>query len=161
MQKWEVKVVDRRTFLKASAGAVAGTVLANQLTSALAQGGLEGEDLANLEKGLQATLKKGYKDLVVSKNIKLVAPTIAESGVNVPIEIEAALPADQVKAIHCFCDKNANPLLFSVETLGVLPYFATRVRVAETAPVRAIVETKDGKLLMAAQSVRVTIGGCG
>lgn len=43
----------------------------------------------------------------------------------------------------------------------MLPYFATRVRLAETAPVRAIVETKDGKLLMAAQSVRVTVGGCG
>jgi sulfur-oxidizing protein SoxY len=51
--KWEVKVVDRRKFLKASAGAVAGAVMASQLTSVLAQGSLEGEDLVNLEKGLR------------------------------------------------------------------------------------------------------------
>jgi len=153
--------VDRRSFVKASAGAVAGALLANQLTSALAQGGLEGEDLANLEKGLQATLRRGFKDLTPSRDVKLVAPTIAESGANVPIEIEALLPAEQVKAIYCFCDKNANPLLFTVEIMGVLPYFATRVRVAETAPVRAVVETKDGRFLLASQSVRVTVGGCG
>lgn len=153
--------MDRRTFLKASAGAVAGTMLANQLTSALAQGGLEGEDIANLEKGLQQVLGKSFKDLTPSQQVKLVAPTIAESGANIPVEIEASLPADQVKAIHCFSDKNANPLLFTVLLNGVLPYYATRVRVAETAPVRAVVETKDGKFLMASQSVRVTVGGCG
>nr|WP_243455174.1 thiosulfate oxidation carrier protein SoxY [Meiothermus sp. CFH 77666] len=151
--------------MKASAGAVAGTMLANQLTSALAQtqapAALEGQDLANLEKGLQQVLGKGFKDMTVSQQVKLVAPTIAESGANVPVEIEASLPADQVKAIHCFSDKNANPLLFTVILNGVLPYYATRVRVAETAPVRAIVETKDGKFLMASQSVRVTVGGCG
>ena len=77
------------------------------------------------------------------------------------MEIEASLPADQVKAIHCFCDKNANPLIFSVIPSGALPYYATRVRVAETAPVRAVVETKDGKFLLASQSVRVTVGCCG
>ncbi|MGK0617318.1 thiosulfate oxidation carrier protein SoxY [Meiothermus cerbereus] len=153
--------MNRRTFIKASAGAVAGTLLANQLTSALAQGGLEGEDIANLEKGLRQVLGKGFRDLTVSQQVKLVAPTIAESGANVPVEIEASLPADQVKAIHCFCDKNANPLLFTVILNGVLPYYATRVRVAETAPVRAVVETKDGRFLLASQAVRVTVGGCG
>ncbi|WP_299428210.1 thiosulfate oxidation carrier protein SoxY [uncultured Meiothermus sp.] len=153
--------MDRRRFLKASAGAVAGAVLASQLTSGLAQSALEGEDLANLEKGLQATLKRGVRDLTASRDVRLVAPSIAESGANVPVEIEVNLPADQVKAIHCFCDKNANPLLFSTTLAGVLPYYATRVRVAETAPVRAVIETKDGRFLMASQSVRVTVGGCG
>lgn len=153
--------MDRRTFVKASVGALAGTLLANRLNPALAQGALEGEDLANLEKGLRQVLGKGFRDLTVSPQVRLVAPTIAESGANVPVEIEANLPADQVKAIHCFSDKNANPLLFSVILNGSLPYYATRVRVAETAPVRAVVETKDGRLLLASQSVRVTVGGCG
>ncbi|RDI94582.1 thiosulfate oxidation carrier protein SoxY [Meiothermus sp. QL-1] len=154
--------MNRRRFLKASAATVAASVLAAQV-GALAQGALEGEDLANLEKGLQAHLGKGYKDLVPSNAIKLTAPQIAESGANVPVEIEVNLPAEQVKAIHCFCDKNANPLLFSFQLLGggVQPYYATRVRVAETAPVRAVVETKDGRLLVASQGVRVTVGGCG
>jgi sulfur-oxidizing protein SoxY len=155
--------VNRRKFLKASAGTLAASLVVGRVGSALAQGGLEGEDIANLEKGLQAALGKGFKDLVPSKDVKLTAPTIAESGANVPVEIEVGLPADQVKAIYCFCDKNANPLLFSFQLLGggVLPYYATRVRVAETAPVRAVVETKDGKLLLASQGVRVTVGGCG
>lgn len=153
--------MDRRSFLKTTAGAVAGAMLSSSLAAALAQGGLEGEDVAKLDAALQKALGKGYKDLEPSKDVKLVAPTIAESGANVPVEIEAALPAEEVKAIHCFCDKNPTPLLFSVFLSGVAPYYATRIRIAETAPVRAVVETKDGKLLLASQSVRVTVGGCG
>lgn len=152
--------MDRRKFLKASA-VVAGAILSSRWSPGWAQGGLEGEDVAKLEPALQKVLGKGFKDLVPSKEVKLVAPTIAESGANVPVEIETTLPADQVKAIHCFCDKNPTPNLFSVYLSGVLPYYATRIRIAETAPVRAIVETKDGKLLLASQSVRVTVGGCG
>jgi sulfur-oxidizing protein SoxY len=135
-------------------------VVAAQLPFALAQG-LEGEDLAKFDAALQKYLGKTYKDMTPSKDVKLVAPTIAESGANVPVEIETTLAADQVKAIHCLCDKNPTPLLFSVLPNGTLPYYATRIRIAESAPVRAIIETKDGKFLLASQSVRVTVGGCG
>lgn len=153
--------MNRRKFLQASTIAVAGVVLGSQLSQALAQTALEGEDLAKFDAALQKALGKGYADLTPTAEIKLVAPTIAESGANVPVEIDANFPSDQVKAIHCFCDRNPTPLLFSVYPSGVAPYYATRIRIAESAPVRAVVETKDGKLWLASQTVRVTVGGCG
>jgi sulfur-oxidizing protein SoxY len=153
-------LVDRRQFLRVTTGAVAGTVLASQLTSALAQGGLEGEDIANLNKGLQQTIGRSITDLTAAKEVRLVVPSTAESGANVPLEIKVGLPAEQVKAIHCFSDQNPSPHLFSIIPSGVLPFYATRVRLAATSPVRAVVETADGRYLLASQSVRVAVGGC-
>ncbi|MCL4454372.1 MAG: thiosulfate oxidation carrier protein SoxY [Deinococcus sp.] len=159
--------MDRRKFLKKSVGAALSASLASSLVPALAQAAapaaLEGEDLAKLGKALKDALGKEFKDLLPSTDVKLVLPTIAESGANVPVEIESALAMSQVKAVHCFSDKNPNPHLFSVffGPASTTPYYATRVRIAETAPVRAILETADGKFLLASQSVRVTVGGCG
>jgi len=150
--------VNRRTFLKATGMALGA--LAAARVPALAQG-LEGEDLANLEKALQAALGKGFKDLTPSDAVKLTMPAIAESGANVPAEVEVALPQGQVKAIHLFADKNPTPHLVTVQLMGALPYYASRVRLAETTAVRAVVETADGKLLLASASTRVTVGGCG
>ncbi len=67
----------------------------------------------------------------------------------------------QVKVIHLFADKNPTPLLVSFMPMKALPYYATRVRLAETTAIRAVVETADGKLLLASASTRVTVGGCG
>lgn len=123
--------------------------------------GLEGEDLANLDKALQETLGKGFKDLTPSDLVKLTMPAIAESGANVPAEVEVALPKEQVKAIHLFADKNPTPHIFAFMPMKAEPYYATRIRLAETTAIRAVVETQDGKLLLASASTRVTVGGCG
>lgn len=114
-----------------------------------------------MEKGLQQALGKGFKDLTPSDAVKLTMPTIAESGANVPAEVEVNLPAGQVKAIHLFADKNPTPHMVAVSLVGALPYYASRVRLAQTTAVRAVVETADGKLLLASASTRVTVGGCG
>jgi len=153
--------VDRRLFLKASVGVVAGALLVPKWVPAWAQGGLEGEDVAKLEPALQKVLGKGFKDLVPSDSVKLTMPTIAESGANVPFEIAVNLPKEQVKAIHLFVDKNPSPHVVKVETGQAMPAYASRTRMAETSAVRAVVETQDGKLLMASSSTRVTVGGCG
>ncbi len=150
--------MNRRAFLKATGAAAAALALAR--VPALAQG-LEGENLANLEKGLQQALGKGFKDLTPSDAVKLTMPAIAESGANVPAEVEVNLPASQVKAIHLFADQNPTPHLVAVSLMGALPYYASRVRLAQTTAVRAVVETADGKLLLASASTRVTVGGCG
>ncbi|WP_026234666.1 thiosulfate oxidation carrier protein SoxY [Calidithermus timidus] len=152
--------MDRRGFLKA--GMLTGALLASKLAPAVAQGGgLEGEDVAHLEPALQKALGKSFKDLTPSPAVKLNMPTIAESGANVPFEIEVNLPKDQVKAIHLFVDKNPSPHIVKVELGQAVPYYASRTRMAETSAVRAVVETQDGKLLMASASTRVTVGGCG
>jgi sulfur-oxidizing protein SoxY len=150
--------VNRRAFLKATGVALGAAALSGIPVRAQ---GLEGEDLANLEKALKEALGKGFKDLTPSDAVKLTMPAIAESGANVPAEVEVNLPSAQVKAIHLFADKNPTPRLASFMPMKALPYYATRVRLAETSAIRAVVETADGKLLLASASTRVTVGGCG
>ncbi|WP_135256936.1 thiosulfate oxidation carrier protein SoxY [Thermus caldilimi] len=150
--------MNRRAFLRTTGVALGAVALAGLPVRAQ---GLEGEDLANLEKALQAALGKGFKDLTPSNLIKLTMPAIAESGANVPAEVEVDLPSSQVKAIHLFADKNPTPHLVVIMPMKALPYYATRVRLAETSAIRAVVETADGKFLLASASTRVTVGGCG
>ncbi|MBW6395623.1 MAG: thiosulfate oxidation carrier protein SoxY [Thermus sp.] len=150
--------MNRRAFLRTTGVALGALALAGVPARAQA---LEGEDLAKLEKALQEVLGKGFKDLTPSDLIKLNMPAIAESGANVPAEVEVNLPSSQVKAIHLFADKNPTPHLVAVIPMKALPYYATRVRLAETTAIRAVVETADGKFLLASASTRVTVGGCG
>ncbi|MCS7217961.1 MAG: thiosulfate oxidation carrier protein SoxY [Thermus sp.] len=150
--------MNRRAFLKATGAALGAVALAGLPARAQA---LEGEDLANLEKALKEALGKGFKDLTPSNLVKLTMPAIAESGANVPAEVEVNLPSSQVKAIHLFADKNPTPRLVSFMPMKAMAYYATRVRLAETSAVRAVVETTDGRLLLASASTRVTVGGCG
>ncbi|GLV47729.1 thiosulfate oxidation carrier protein SoxY [Thermus sp. LT1-2-5] len=150
--------MNRRAFLKTTGAALSALAVAG--LPAMAQG-LEGEDLAHLEKALQETLGKGFKDLTPSNLVKLTMPAIAESGANVSAEVEVSLPANQVKVIHLFADKNPTPHISAYMPIKAEPYFQTRIRLAETSAVRAVVETTDGKLLLASASTRVTVGGCG
>lgn len=82
--------MNRRAFLKAT-GVTLGAVALSGLP--VRAQGLEGEDLANLEKALKETLGKGFKDLTPSDLVKLTMPAIAESGANVPAEVEVNLPS--------------------------------------------------------------------
>uniref|UniRef100_UPI00307D42EF thiosulfate oxidation carrier protein SoxY n=1 Tax=Thermus sp. TaxID=275 RepID=UPI00307D42EF len=91
--------MNRRGFLKTTGLALGALAVAGLPARAQA---LEGEDLAHLEKALQETLGKGFKDLTPSDAIKLNMPAIAESGANVPAEVEVSLPSSQIKAIHLF-----------------------------------------------------------
>ncbi len=148
----------RREFLRTTGVALSAFALAGLPAQAQA---LEGEDLANLEKALQKTLGKGFKDLTPSNLVKLEMPAIAESGANVPSKVEVDLPKGQVKAIHLFVDKNPTPHIYAFMPMEAEPYYATRIRLAETSAIRAVVETTDGKYLLASASTRVTVGGCG
>jgi len=121
------------------------------------------QDLENLNKGLKEALGITFDRLEPSDRVRIGAPKIAESGANVPVEIAVDLPPAELKGIHCFVDKNPFPHLFSTE-LGpkaAESYFATRIRIAETAPIRIVVETRDGRYLLASHVTRVTVGGCG
>ncbi|MFW6259082.1 MAG: thiosulfate oxidation carrier protein SoxY, partial [Halochromatium sp.] len=56
---------------------------------------------------------------------------------------------------------NSSPLIASFD-LGTdaVPFVSTRIKMAKTADVVAVVQTDSG-LLSAAKPVKVTIGGCG
>jgi len=97
--------------------------------------------------------------LVESADIKLKAPDIAENGAVVPVEVSTSL--DDVRSIGIVIEKNGRPLAANFKPAdGFAGKVATRVKVAESSRVLAVVESGD-KLYSTAKEVKVTIGGCG
>ena len=108
----------------------------------------------------------GGKVAKKSSKIKLKVPEIAENGAVVPVTVEVESPmtdADYVKAIHVFATKNANARAIDVHLSPAngKAFFATRIKLGGTQDVATLVELSSGEFLMAAQNVKVTIGGCG
>jgi len=94
-----------------------------------------------------------------SSEILIGAPDIAENGAIVPISIATTLKG--VKAIAIVVDKNPNALAASFAIpAGTDPFVSTRVKMAETSNVYALVNA-GGKYFHAVKEVKVTLGGCG
>jgi sulfur-oxidizing protein SoxY len=77
----------------------------------------------------------------------------------VPVTVETDM--DGVESISIIAAGNGTPLIASFD-LGesAMPFVSTRIKMAKTADVVAVVKTADG-LFSAAKPVKVTIGGCG
>ena len=152
-------MISRRELLKfAAVGTIALTLVPGTLGEALAS-----QKDISLEEALKEHLGANLSDLKESDLIHIKAPTIAESGANVPVQISANVPVDQVEALYIFADANFNPWVTTVEfsPLNGEVFFATRIKLAKTSKVRAVLKMKDGTLLAAAKEVKVTVGGCG
>lgn len=152
-------MISRRELLKfAAMGTIALTLVPGTLGEALAA-----QKDISLEEALKEHLGANLSDLKESDLIHIKAPTIAESGANVPVQISANVPVDQVEALYIFADANFNPWVTTVEfsPLNGEVFFATRIKLAKTSKVRAVLKMKDGTLLAAAKEVKVTVGGCG
>ncbi|GBG13650.1 sulfur-oxidizing protein SoxY [Novimethylophilus kurashikiensis] len=94
-----------------------------------------------------------------SKDIVLSAPDLAENGAIVQIEVESRIP--NTEAIAIISDKNPTPLIANfVFSEGVDPYVVTRIKMAETSELRAVVKA-GGRYFMASRKVEVAVGGCG
>ena len=97
--------------------------------------------------------------------VKLDIPPLVENGNTVPLDIEVQspmTPADHVKAIHVFNEKNPQPNVVSV-ALGPRAgraRFTTRFRLADTQTVVAVAEMSDGSFYAARVNVVVTIAAC-
>lgn len=91
--------------------------------------------------------------------VTINAPDIAENGAVVPVGMTTTLPKVQQMAI--LVDKNPNALAaqFTV-TADTEPFVATRVKMAQTSNVHALVKA-DGKWYVVTKEVKVTLGGCG
>ena len=91
--------------------------------------------------------------------IQLETPDIAENGAVVPVEVTSAIPG--TSKIYIAIEMNPNPLAagFAIPE-GTEPYVATRVKVAQTCVIYALVEA-NGKLYKAGRETKVTLGGCG
>jgi sulfur-oxidizing protein SoxY len=94
-----------------------------------------------------------------STAITLEAPDIAENGAVVPVAVASTLP--NVQQIAILVEKNPNALSGSFAVpAGTEPYVATRVKMAQTSNVYALVKS-DGKWFVANKEIKVTLGGCG
>ena len=101
----------------------------------------------------------GGSGLTWSGDIAIVAPEIAENGAVVPVAIASTLPATETIAIAI--EKNPRMLAASFTIPpGTLPEVQTRVKMAETSRVIALVRA-GGTFYYAAKEIKVTAGGCG
>ncbi len=158
--------MSRRAFLQASAGGtalllVAASGLAPRLAHAATNPLAEGDHRKEFE---ATTLDEVVKAMGGSKaepstEIMLKAPPIAENGAVVPVMIESKLPGTQTIAIISEKNPHALSAAFHLPE-GTEPYVMTRVKIAETSKLYALVKTDKG-FFYTDQIVKVTLGGCG
>ena len=148
----------RRDFLKTSGGLV-GLLVACGFMGAQAQAE-EWNQVAFETKKLEDLVKVlGGTGAQESAEIAIVAPDIAENGAVVPIGVASKL--GKTEAIAILVEKNPNVLAanFAIPE-GTLPDVQTRVKMAQTSNVFALVKA-DGKFYYAAKEIKITLGGCG
>jgi sulfur-oxidizing protein SoxY len=142
--------LDRRAFL---AGATLVTVL--PLASARAT-----------PEAMAAAIKEVVGGAVIREGkVKLDLPPLVENGNTVPltVSVESPMtPADHVKAIHVFNEKNPQPHVFDAR-LG--PHngkavVATRIKLGDSQKIIAIAETSTGQFWSASADVIVTLAAC-
>ena len=96
------------------------------------------------------------------EGIQFMTPDIAENGAVVPIRLQVdaeALP--NVSKVSVLVEMNPDPLAASFDIPpGTEVYIETRVKVAQTCTLYAVVEA-DGQLYMQSRETKVTLGGCG
>ena len=149
----------RRLLLKAAGSA-------GLLTSAVAAGLLKpGRALAEWDSAAfsatrltDALAAIGASGATTSLDVVVKTPDIAENGAVVPVEIVTTLP--NVESIAILADKNPTPLIVQYTLTDFDGMLTTRIKMRETAKVRAIVKA-GGKLYTSAKEVKITIGGCG
>ena len=149
----------RRDFIKLS-GVYAAMAAAGLLSAEEAFAQQQARNKAFEAKSLDETVKLlGGTTAVQSGEISITAPDIAENGAVVPIGVTSKIPNTQ--NIYILVDKNNNSLSagFGIPP-GTEPNVATRVKMAQTSNVHAVVKA-DNKFYVATKEVKVTLGGCG
>jgi sulfur-oxidizing protein SoxY len=151
MQPQPPKQPTRRRFLAAVGGAgLALTVQPAQATPAAMA-------LAIRRVVGEAEVKPG--------KVRLDLPPLVENGNTVAMSVSVdspMTPADHVKAIHVFTEKNPLPDVISVK-LGPRAgraSIATRIRLADTQTVTAICQLSDGSFWSDSVNVIITLGAC-
>ena len=101
----------------------------------------------------------GTDVMTTTDQITLKVPEIAENGAVVPVSIKTTL--QNVESISIVVEKNPRPMVATFEIPpGTLADISSRIKMAETSDVTAVIKTSDG-IYSTARQVKVTIGGCG
>ncbi|RSZ60614.1 thiosulfate oxidation carrier protein SoxY [Massilia atriviolacea] len=111
-------------------------------------------------KSLEAVVKElGGDKFVVSADVSITGPDIAENGAVVPVSVASKAPNTDFMAI--LVEKNPNTMSASFNIPpGTEPAVTTRVKMGGTSNVHALARA-DGKWLLASKEIKVTLGGCG
>lgn len=131
------------------------------LTGALAAG-----NAAATPDEMQAALRNVVGGAQIRRGrVKLELPPLIDNGNSVTLSVTVAspmTPADHVKAIHVFSEKNPQPNVLSAY-LGPrcgLARVATRIRLADSQTVHAIAQMSDGSFWSDSAEVVVTLSAC-
>jgi sulfur-oxidizing protein SoxY len=149
----------RRVLLKAagSAGLITTAVAAGLLKPGLALADWDSAAFS-ADRLSDALAAIGASGATTSLDVVVKSPDIAENGAVVPVEVHTTLP--KVESISILAEKNPTPLIAQYTLTDFDGMLTTRIKMRETAKVRAIVKA-DGKVYTAAKEVKVTVGGCG
>ncbi len=146
----------RREFLVLACGAFATPVEAQ----------LDPNRAALRQVAFREAIRKVTGDAPVNRGrVKLDLPPLIDNGNVVPLSVAVEspmTPADHVKAIYVFTEKNPQPNVIGVH-LGPRAgraYIATRARIADTGTVIAIAQMSDGSFWSDSVPVVVTLSAC-
>jgi len=150
----------RREFLILACGAASATVATR----------VEAQLDPNQEALRRAAFREAVRKVtggapVRNGRVKLDLPPLIDNGNTVPLSVSVEspmTPADHVRAIHVFTEKNPQPNVLSVH-LGPRAGRAsivTRVRIADTQTVTAIAQLSDGTFWSDSAQVVVTLSAC-
>lgn len=148
-------MTSRRDFLIAAGGIVGGLDLASVSGQAHATPAAMQDAIKTVVGG--APVRRG--------RVKLDLPPLIDNGnaVALSVLVESPMtPADYVKAIHVFTEKNPQPYVVSahLNPRSGRASMSTRVRLADTQTVIAIAELSDGSFWSDSKSVVVTLAAC-
>jgi sulfur-oxidizing protein SoxY len=93
-----------------------------------------------------------------SADIEIIAPDRAENGAVVQVEVRSRIP--NTEAIAILAEKNPTPLIANfMFSNGAEPFVITRIKMAETCDIQAIVKVGD-QYYKASRRVEVLENGC-
>ena len=147
-------MISRRDFLIAAAGAAGGVGLTVS----------RGAHATPAE--MQDAIRKVTGGAPVrSGRVKLEVPPLIDNGNAVPLSVAVEspmTPANYVKAIHVFAERNPLPNILSVHLSprSGRGRVATRVRLNDTGTVLAVAQLSDGSFWSDSAHVVVTLSAC-
>jgi sulfur-oxidizing protein SoxY len=115
---------------------------------------------------MQAAIRKVVGDAALRKGkVALDIPPLVENGNTVPVTVTVEspmTPADYVKAIHIFNEKNPLPEVINIRLTPSAgkATVATRIKLADSQTVVAIAQMSDGSFWSDNVEVIVTIAAC-
>jgi sulfur-oxidizing protein SoxY len=144
----------RRAFLQCLLGAgVTAMLLPLRAVAALwNRAAFESKDVKGALEGLEIPTE------IPSDDIEIKAPERAENGAVVQVEVRSRIPGTE--AIAIIAEKNPTPLIANfMFSNGAEPFVVTRIKMAETSNIQAIVKSGD-KYYVAKRMVEVLENGC-